>query len=175
MKRKIAVLLVIACAVSVLFCACGKDPVTTEPSATTTTATTTIQWEVLQKNEIYEKLKIVMEVNKNVAENPVYSVIDGKIGQIEFTCNGNKFVFRGAKDIDFSYVHGVEKDIDYEAVRSFDDGEEKFYYFTFTDGSRMVGWERYKGEDYAISCTLYTEAKLTDDEIQNVITTALKK
>ena len=39
----------------------------------------------------------------------------------------------------------------------------------------MVGWERYKGEDYAISCTLYTEAKLTDDEIQNVITTALKK
>ena len=53
MKRKIAVLLVIACAVSVLFCACGKDPVTTEPSATTTTATTTIQWEVLQKNEIY--------------------------------------------------------------------------------------------------------------------------
>lgn len=175
MKRKIAVLLVIACAVSVLFCACGKDPVTTEPSATTTTATTTIQWEVLQKNEIYEKLKIVMEVNKDVVENPVYSVIDGKIGQIEFTCNGNKFVFRGAKDIDFSYVHGVEKDIDPEAVRSFDDGEEKFYYFTFTDGSRMVGWERYKGEDYAISCTLYTEAKLTDDEIQNVITTALKK
>ena len=89
MKRKIAILMAIVLVVTALCCACGKDPSETQTSDTTTT---TVPQETLKANEIFEKLRIVMEVNKTIAENPVYSIIGSDIGQIEFTCNGSNFV-----------------------------------------------------------------------------------
>lgn len=171
MKRKIAIIMAIAMVMSVLCCACGKNPGETQTSGTTTT---TVPQETLKANEIFEKLKIVMEVNKTIVENPVYSIVGSDIGQIEFTCNGSNFVFRGAQSIDYSDIHGITTPMNPNELRSYNDGETTFYYLTLTDGSRIVEWARYPGKEYAMNCTLYTTSALSDEELQSVIDTAIK-
>ena len=134
MKRKIAILMAIVLVVTALCCACGKDPGETQTSDTTTT---TVPQETLKANEIFEKLKIVMEVNKTIVENPVYSIVGSDIGQIEFTCNGSNFVFRGAQSIDYSDIHGITAPVNVNEMRMLEKGGTKYIYITLMDGGRI--------------------------------------
>ncbi len=171
MKRKIAILMAIVLVVTALCCACGKDPGETQTSDTTTT---TVPQETLKANEIFEKLRIVMEVNKTIVENPVYCFVGSDIGQIEFTCNGSNFVFRGAQSIDYSDIHGITAPVNVNEMRMLEKGGTKYIYITLMDGGRIVEWSRYPGKEYAMNCTLYTPSALSDEELQNVIDTAIK-
>lgn len=171
MKKQAAILLAIVLVTAALCCACGKEPSVTETSGATTT---TAVKETLKVNEIFEQLRIVMEVNKTVVSNPKYSIVGKDIGQIEFTYKGNDFVFRGAKALDYSDIHGVTTPVDPNQMKSYNEGGTIYIYITLTDGGRIVEWLRYEGKEYEMKCTLYTKSALSDSELQEVIVTALK-
>ena len=95
MKKQAAILLAIVLVTAALCCACGKEPSVTETSGATTT---TAVKETLKVNEIFEQLRIVMEVNKTVVSNPKYSIVGKDIGQIEFTYKENYNACRSQPD-----------------------------------------------------------------------------
>ncbi len=177
MKRKTALLLAVAFAVAALCCACkGKDPVNPDITISTTTVETTKETSVADK--IITDLGIVMEVEETVVSNAVYSIEQGEIGQIKFTYNGNEFVFRGAKSLDYSDIHGITTPVDLSDAESVqiiprDDGAS-YIRLRLTGGARIVEWSRFEDKDLSIKCTLYTPSALTDEELWNVIDTVIK-
>ncbi len=173
MKRKTALLLAVAFAVTVFCCACKeKEPVNPDITVGTTTTETTKETSVAEK--IISDLKIVMVVDETVADNVVYSIEQGEIGQIKFTYNGNDFVFRGAKSLDYSDIHGITTPVNPNEMRSRSEDGSQYFYLTLTDGARIVEWSRFEDKDWSIKCTLYTASALTDEELWNVIDTVIK-
>lgn len=172
MKRKTALLLAIVLTVMVLCCACkGKDPVNPDITVGTTTTETTKETSVADK--FITDLGIVMEVDKTLVSNATYSVEKGDIGQIKFTYKGNDFVFRGAKSLDYSDIHGITTPINPNEMRSYTEGGSEYIYITLTDGARIVEWSRFEDKDWSIKCTLYSSSALTDEVLQDVINTVI--
>lgn len=177
MKRKTALLLAVVLTVMVLCCACkGKDPVNPDITVGTTTTETTKETSVADK--FITDLGIVMEVDKTLVSNATYSVEKGDIGQIKFTYKGNDFVFRGAKSLDYSDIHGITTPVDLSDAESVqiiprDDGTS-YIRLRLTGGARIVEWSKFEDKDISIKCTLYTPSTLTDEELWNVIDTVIK-
>lgn len=173
MKRKTALLLAVALTVMALCCACkGKDPVNPDITVGTTTTETTKETSVADK--FITDLGIVMEVDKTIVSNVTYSVEKGDIGQIKFTYNGNDFVFRGAKSLDYSDIHGITTPVNPNEMRSRSEEGSEYIYITLTDGARIVEWSRFEDKDWSIKCTLYSPSALTDDALWSVIDTVIK-
>ena len=172
MKRKTALLLEVVLTVMVLCCACkGKDPVNPDITVGTTTTETTKETSVADK--FITDLGIVMEVDKTLVSNATYSVEKGDIGQIKFTYKGNDFVFRGAKSLDYSDIHGITTPINPNEMRSYTESGSEYIYITLTDGARIVEWSRFEDKDWSIKCTLYSSSALTDEVLQDVINTVI--
>ena len=173
MKRKTALLLAVALTVMALCCACkGKDPVNPDITVGTTTTETTKETSVADK--FITDLGIAMEVDETAVSNAIYSIEQGDIGQIKFTYNGNDFVFRGAKSLDYSDIHGIKTPVNPNEMRSRNEGGSEYIYITLTDGARIVEWSRFEDKAYSIKCTLYSTSALTDDELWNVIDIVIK-
>lgn len=173
MKRKTALLLAVVFAVMALCCACGrKNPANPDITVESTTTETTKETSVADK--FITDLGIVMEIDKTITSNVIYSVEKGDIGQIKFTYEGNEFVFRGAKSLDYSDIHGITTPVNPNEMKTkVEDGSE-YIYITLTDGARIVEWSRFEDKAYSIKCTLYSPSALTDEALWNVIDTVIK-